>query len=109
MQIHVEIDKNITQTGTVVGEFTILSSRVLYVAGSPSHGIIEDLGIVDNFRGCLKQVNVVGVLYNRLRKRRYQTNGFLIQIFCCAIIIIIENMKDYAKLISSIDKFKRFY
>ena len=56
VQIHVEVDQNITQTGTIVGEFTILSSRVLYVAGSPSPGAVEDMGIVDNFRGCLKQV-----------------------------------------------------
>ena len=56
LQINVEVDTNITQTGTIVGEFTILSSRVLYVGGSPSPGTVGDVRIVDNFRGCLKQV-----------------------------------------------------
>ena len=58
LQVLVDVDTDIKQTRTIVGDYAILSSRVMYVAGSASPGAIGDVRIVDNFRGCLKQVGI---------------------------------------------------
>jgi Laminin G domain len=65
-QVTVQVDDDIQRTGTTVGDFTTLSSKVIYVGGMPSlfsqssvfTGTSNPL-MADNFRGCLKQVHVL--------------------------------------------------
>ena len=44
------------EAGTAAGDFSMLSSRVLYVGGSENVADLRGSQIKENFRGCLKQV-----------------------------------------------------
>ena len=55
-QITVSIDGSVTATGTTSGEFTKLSSNILYVAGSPHTASLPGSQVKVNFRGCLREV-----------------------------------------------------
>lgn len=66
LQVTVQVDDDIQRTGTTVGDFTTLASKIIYVGGMPSlfsqpssfAGSSNPL-MADNFRGCLKQVRVI--------------------------------------------------
>jgi len=58
VKVSVEADDNLQKTGTTVGEFTMLSSKVMFVGGRPRTTHVEQLAPATsyNFKGCLKQV-----------------------------------------------------
>lgn len=51
-----EIDGTERVSGSTSGDFTILTSNVLYVGGSPNTRELPGSDISANFRGCMKQV-----------------------------------------------------
>jgi hypothetical protein len=55
-QIRVSVD-GIEKTGTTSGEYKMLSSNILYVAGSPNTGDLPGSRIRNNFKGCMKNVS----------------------------------------------------
>jgi len=58
LQVSVQVDDDLQKTGTTVGEFTMLSSKLMFVGGRPGTTSVEQLtpAAVHNFKGCLKQV-----------------------------------------------------
>ncbi|XP_064621737.1 neurexin 1-like isoform X2 [Lineus longissimus] len=55
LDIRVSVD-GIEKTGTTSGEYKMLSSNILYVAGSPDTGNLPGSRIRNNFKGCMKNV-----------------------------------------------------
>ena len=57
-QVSVQVDDDLQKTGTTVGEFTMLSSKLLFVGGRPRTTSVPQLthATNHNFKGCLKQV-----------------------------------------------------
>ena len=53
----VQVDDDYRRTGTTVGDFTMLSSQELFVAGSPNTANLPGSKTKDNFRGCLRKVS----------------------------------------------------
>jgi len=55
------VDDDLQKTGTTVGEFTMLSSKVMFVGGRPRSTSVQQLtpATYRNFKGCLKQVSLV--------------------------------------------------
>ena len=66
LQVVIHVDEEFTRSGTTVGEFTMLASKRLYVAGSPEPGELLGAKVKDNFRGCMRKVSHVplGVITN---------------------------------------------
>ena len=59
LQVVIHVDEEFTRSGTTVGEFTMLASKRLYVAGSPEPGELPGAKVRDNFRGCMRKVSHV--------------------------------------------------
>lgn len=58
-QISVSVDGHHNNTGTAFGDFTMLSSEVLYLAGSEDVQGLPGSQINHNFRGCMQQVHSI--------------------------------------------------
>ncbi len=62
LQVAIEIRNNngesvVKETGTTIGDFTMLSSKILYVGGSPNPSELGDTPrVTDSYRGCLRRV-----------------------------------------------------
>ena len=52
----IQVDDNITRTGTLVGDFTMISSKVFFLGGVPSTNQLPNSVNLDSFIGCLKHV-----------------------------------------------------
>ena len=63
-QITVSIDGSVTATGTTTGEFTKLSSNILYVGGSPHTASLPGSQVRANFMGCLREVDRLFQLFD---------------------------------------------
>ncbi|CAH1791707.1 unnamed protein product, partial [Owenia fusiformis] len=55
-EVTIEVDNKKVGSGTTTGDFTMLSSNVLYVGGSPDTSKLPGSRVKSNFRGCLKKV-----------------------------------------------------
>ena len=56
LKISLEIDGIHHVSGNTTGRYTLLSSKVIYVAGSPDPSILPGFGVAANFKGCLRKV-----------------------------------------------------
>jgi len=58
VKVSVQVDDDLQKTGTTVGEFTMLSSKLMFVGGRPRTTSVEQLtpATNHNFKGCFKQV-----------------------------------------------------
>lgn len=54
--IDIVVDGGFKKSGTTVGDFTMLSSRLIYVGGSPNPSSLNGARTQTNFKGCLKKV-----------------------------------------------------
>ena len=64
------MDDDVQKTGTTVGEFSMLSSRVMFVGGRPRTTHVAHRSPADanhNFKGCLKQVGLSNFYPRRSR------------------------------------------
>ena len=60
LQVTVQIDETFKRTGTTVGDFTMLSSRELYVGGTANPSVLAaGAKYTGSFKGCLKKVNII--------------------------------------------------
>ncbi|XP_050406301.1 neurexin-3 isoform X2 [Patella vulgata] len=55
-EISMEVDGVYRKSGSTTGEFTLLSSSVLYVAGSPNTVLLPGSRVKSNFKGCMRKV-----------------------------------------------------
>ena len=64
LKVTVQVDSAVSQSGTVVGDFTIISVTNLYIGALPRHNVTSmnarasrlPLHPTNSFRGCLQQV-----------------------------------------------------
>ncbi len=92
LQVAIHVDDEFNRLGTTVGEFTMLASRRLYVAGSPEPGELPGAKVKDNFRGCMRKVRKMslrcgkdeilfpifhGSIFSLIRNLRWKTGTFL--------------------------------
>ena len=66
MKVTVQVDDDLHKTGTTVGEFTMLSSRLMFVGGHPrTAGSVghHTPASNHNFKGCLKQVGDISAVF----------------------------------------------
>ncbi|XP_033734709.1 LOW QUALITY PROTEIN: neurexin-2-like [Pecten maximus] len=54
--IDIVVDGGFKKSGTTAGDFTMLSSRLLYVGGSPNPSTLYGSRVQTNFKGCMKKV-----------------------------------------------------
>ncbi|KAL8601328.1 hypothetical protein ACOMHN_054622 [Nucella lapillus] len=54
--ISVEVDGIHNEAGSTTGRYTLLSSKVLYVAGSPDTATLPGSRVRTNFKGCMRKV-----------------------------------------------------
>ena len=62
-QISMEVDGIYRQSGSTTGRYTLLSSKLLYVAGSPDTATLPGSRVRANFKGCMRKVGMA-VLYS---------------------------------------------
>ncbi|KAK7504775.1 hypothetical protein BaRGS_00003803, partial [Batillaria attramentaria] len=55
-EISLEVDGIHRRTGSTTGKFTLLSSKILYVAGSPDPASLLGSRVRSNFKGCMRKV-----------------------------------------------------
>ncbi|XP_021341144.1 neurexin-1a-like isoform X3 [Mizuhopecten yessoensis] len=55
-EIDIMVDGGFKKSGTTAGDFTMLSSRLLYVGGSPNPSTLYGARVQTNFKGCMKKV-----------------------------------------------------
>ncbi|XP_076443088.1 neurexin 1-like isoform X2 [Babylonia areolata] len=55
-EISVEVDGIHGESGSTTGRYTLLSSKVLYVAGSPDTATLPGSRVRTNFKGCMRKV-----------------------------------------------------
>ncbi len=58
-----QVDDTFRRSGTTVGDFTMLSSKELFIAGSPNVATLQGSKVQDNFRGCLRKVSNIVFYY----------------------------------------------
>jgi len=56
-QVTIEVDNQVRKTGTVVGDFTMLSSSVMFLGGIPKNVNHPGSRPPRFLQGCLKQVS----------------------------------------------------
>ncbi|XP_048259836.1 neurexin-1-like isoform X2 [Haliotis rufescens] len=55
-EISVEVDGVHRKSGSTTGQFTLLSSSLLYVGGSPNTATLVGSRVTQNFKGCMRKV-----------------------------------------------------
>ena len=60
-QVTIQVDDEIQRTGTTVGDFTMMSSKLMYIGGATTPTKLPTE--TENFRGCLKQVHSYIYIY----------------------------------------------
>ena len=58
LKVSITVDDTYHETGTTVGTFSMLSSKRLHLAGSPDSLTQNRSASLDNFRGCMKKVEI---------------------------------------------------
>ena len=62
-----EVDGIHRASGSTTGRYTLLSSKVLYVAGSPDTATLPGSRVRTNFKGCMRKVRMLTLLAKGVR------------------------------------------